>query len=385
MSDDNKTGGRSLGGGDNEPLPSSWVRPANSQPRVGRIGDWTGSSSSGGSTGGPRLATLHDMTPGGSGGSGPHAGHGHDDDDDDDDDEAEGKDDGESWFAGGERSGISIQNPDRAPIPGGNMVRDLLRRAAEAGPPSDSGPAASRAAFFSGGGHTLGSDEVESTFIPDPNAPPPSSESEDTPAIRHLTFWRDGFSVEDGQLMRYDDPANDQILGEINAGRAPPQILNVQPGQPVELRVAKRLTENYTPLPKRPMAAFSGSGNRLGSPAPALTSEGTSSMPGSFPSASASGSGGASRPSMTTMFEVDQTLPTTSVQIRLADGTRIVCRMNLTHKVQDIRNFINASRPENLTRPYTIGTTFPNRILEDDSQSIEAAGLVNSVIVQRWL
>jgi hypothetical protein len=45
-------------------------------------------------------------------------------------------------------------------------------------------------------------------------------------------------------------------------------------------------------------------------------------VPGSFPSTSASGSGGAPRPSMTTMFEVDQTLPTTSVQIRLADGTR---------------------------------------------------------------
>ena len=28
-------------------------------------------------------------------------------------------------------SGISVQNPDRAAVPGGNMVRDLLRRAAE--------------------------------------------------------------------------------------------------------------------------------------------------------------------------------------------------------------------------------------------------------------
>jgi UBX domain-containing protein 1 len=188
--------------------------------------------------------------------------------------------------------------------------------------------------------------------------------------------------------MRYDDPANEQILAEINAGRAPPQILNVTTGQPVELQVAKRLSENYIPSPTRPMGAFSGSGNRLGSPAQPLPSETMSAalpVPGSFPSTDASGTGGAPRPSMTTMFEVDQTLPTTSVQIRLADGTRIVCRMNLTHKVQDIRNFINASRPENLTRSYTIGTTFPNRTLEDDNQTIEAAGLLNSVIVQRWL
>ena len=38
------------------------------------------------------------------------------------------------------------------------------------------------------------------------------------PTIRHLTFWRDGFSVEDGELLRYDDPANAQLLSEINAG-----------------------------------------------------------------------------------------------------------------------------------------------------------------------
>lgn len=46
----------------------------------------------------------------------------------------------------------------------------------------------------------------------------PAAEPEEETAIRHLTFWRDGFTVEDGELMRYDDPANDQILSEINSG-----------------------------------------------------------------------------------------------------------------------------------------------------------------------
>jgi UBX domain-containing protein 1 len=250
-------------------------------------------------------------------------------------------------------SGISIENPDRARVPGGNVVKNLLRRAAEAGPPASAIPSTSRA--FSGGGHTLGSDEVESSFIPDPDAP--SSASEQT-AIRHLTFWKEGFSVDDGELMRYDDPANEQILEEINSGRAPPSILNVLPGQPVELRVARRLSENYTP-PAR--GAFSGSGNRLGAPSPSTTFEaahGSTAMPGSFPSgarcpvvhggsapASSSSTTARSEPNVAsfgTRFEVDQSQPTTSVQVRLADGTRMVCRMNLTHTVQDLRNFINA-------------------------------------------
>jgi len=313
--------------------------------------------------------------------SGPSRSAAADNDEDDDEEEDDDANRGESWFAGGERSGISIENPDRQrAIPGGDMVRDLLRRAAEAGPPPIS---ASRSNVFSGGGHRLGSDEEPSSYIPDPSAQQPS---EHETAVRRITFWRDGFAVEDGELMRYDDPANAHILAEINAGRAPPSILNVLPGQPVELRVAKRTTEDYVP-PQTQNKAFSGEGHRLGAPVPTFTSAGSppSTMPGSFPASSSSNiREPEQRESLNTRFEVDQTKPMTSIQLRLADGTRMVCRMNLTHTIQDIRNFINASRPENMSRAYTIGTTFPNRTLEDNTQTIEGAGLINSVVVQRW-
>lgn len=150
------------------------------------------------------------------------------------------------------KSGISVENPDRRS--GNNVVRDILRKAAEyvhlslsiyveliprrrAGatpqPPSaPSGP-------FSGPAYTLGSDEVDSSYIPDPSAPqgntfptgnfgsptdhthipvPGDPAADQDVATRHITFWRDGFSVEDGPLMRYDEPANSQLLDEINTG-----------------------------------------------------------------------------------------------------------------------------------------------------------------------
>ncbi|KAF5344773.1 hypothetical protein D9757_013427 [Collybiopsis confluens] len=337
---DNNSGGRSLGGDSNEPLPAGWGQ--SNARRIGRIGG------SGGGAG--PIRSLQDM--GGSGGPPPGGGHSHDDDDDDDDDA-----EGESWFAGGERSGISVQNPDRpgaGAVPGGNMVRDLLRRAAEAGPPP---VAESGSRFFTGGGHKLGSDEVESAYVPDPNAP--QSQEEPT-TIRHLTFWREGFTVEDGELMRYDDPANETILAEINAGRAPPSLLNVRHGEPVELRVAKRTNESYVP-PKR--GAFHGAGNRLGAPVPAAASGSSAqAMPGSFHTSSTSAPSARAEP--VTKFQVDQSQPMTSVQIRLADGT--------------------SSRPENLVRPYSIQTTFPNRTLDNNSATIEEAGLKNSVVVQKW-
>ncbi|KAF8157379.1 ubiquitin-related domain-containing protein [Mycena galopus ATCC 62051] len=171
--------------------------------------------------------------------------------------------------------------------------------------------------------------------------------------------------------MRYDDPANADVLAAIHAGHAPPSILNVRHGQRVDVQVTQRTSDDYVPPPPKP---FSGSGNRLGAPVPAASS--TSSSTAAASAATASGP---------VSFEVDQTQPTTSVQIRLADGTRIVCRMNLTHTVRDLRNFINGARPENLTRHYTIGTTFPNRTLDDNAATIKEAGLANSVVVQRWV
>ncbi|KAJ3718097.1 ubiquitin-related domain-containing protein [Lentinula guzmanii] len=382
MSDNNSDGGKSLGGG-REPLPDGWGQSSSTR-RIGRIGDLSGSSSSARPSGGsgPRIRTLGELIGSSTPAAPVRGGGGHDSDDDEDDGQ------GESWFAGGERSGISVQNPDRPgagrggdAVPGGNMVRDILRRAAEGGVPAPAEPVSRR---FFGGGHTLGSDEVESTYLPDP------SQRREEPIIRHLTFWRDGFTVEDGSLMRYDDPAHASILAEIQSGqvlffRAPPSLLNINPGDPVELRVAKRTNEDFVP-PKPDV--FSGSGHRLGAPVPEFagaSSSGGLVLPGSFTDTPSVPSPTMAEPtSVNAKFEVDQSKPMTSVQIRLTDGTRMVCRMNLTHTVLDLRNFINASRPENLTRPYTIGTSFPNRTLDDLNVTIEQAGLKNSVVVQKW-
>ncbi|KAF8556681.1 SEP-domain-containing protein [Imleria badia] len=365
--------GNTLGGGPaSDPPPSTWGRP--SAPRIGRIGDWSSTSGSRSSSSSGRFATLSSLSSSNSNPVIPRPPIAADDDDDDDDGPPG---EGESWFAGGERSGISIQNPNaRENVPGGRMVHDILRRAAEMSAARSSQPLGEQApsTAFRGGGHTLGSDEVESTFVPDPDAQP--DEEEEEAAHRNITFWRNGFSIEGGAFYSYADPENERLLAEINTGRAPVSVLDVRPGQPVEVVVSKRTTEDYVPE-RRP---FGGSGARLGSPVPDVTS-----MPGSFPAATSAPTSRAERASVTTLFEVDQTQPTTTVQIRLADGTRMPCRMNLTHTVGDIRSFINASRPENSARAYTIGTTFPNRTLENDRETIAEAGLANSVVVQRWV
>ncbi|CAE7133973.1 unnamed protein product [Rhizoctonia solani] len=386
MSDPNNSGGgNTIGGGSGEPLPAEWAARAgggssggnggSAAGRVGRIGDWGGTNTPRGGSSRGGFATLRDL-----GASNPPPPSRRPAEDDDDDEEDNGQP--LNFFAGGEHSGLSVQNPEASRRGAPDLVRDIFKKAAEG---SSAGAAAAAAAndeprssVFSGGGHTLGSDEAESTYIPDPNAPPPKPEDEEETAIREITFWRDGFSIADGPLLKYDDPANQAILTAINSGAAPPSVLNVRVGQPVELRVAQRTQEEYRPPPPRPAAPFSGSGNRLGAPTvPAEASgSGSTSMPGTFTSAEPE--------SIRTRFEVDNSLPTTSIQVRLADGTRLTCRMNLTHTVGDIRNFINASTPGAASRLYTIGTTFPNRTLDDPTQTVEAAGIKGSVVVQRW-
>lgn len=93
------------------------------------------------------------------------------------------------------------------------------------------------------------------------------------------------------------------------------------------------MEESYVPPPKK-LELFSGSGNRLGSPVPSSSNANpaapTGSIPGAFPGAGAGagvGGGGTTeerRESITTRFEVDLSAPNTSIQIRLADGTRYV-------------------------------------------------------------
>ncbi|TFK25836.1 hypothetical protein FA15DRAFT_668003 [Coprinopsis marcescibilis] len=343
--------------------PAVVPRPTPTGPRFGRVGDWNNNSSSSGGGGGSsgRFATLGSL----GGGSGGSSSRRHESDSDDEDDKK-----AESWFAGGERSGLSIQGPATG---GGRreedpLLRSIIRQAQQNSEARNNAQPTSSA--FSGGGYKLGDEENDSTFVPDPTAP------QGDVVRRSVTIYRNGIHIEGGSFIPSGSPEAQMIAN----GTAPKSLFGVEQNQQIDVEIRPKMNEDYVP-PAGPLA-FSGAGHRLGAPVPEATSSSSEAMPGQFPS---SAPAPATEPqTITTRFEVDQTLPTTSVQIRLADGTRIVSRMNLTHTVGDIRNFINASRPENRIRPYTIGTTFPNRTLNDDAATIEAENLKNSVVVQRW-
>lgn len=81
---------------------------------------------------------------------------------------------------------------------------------------------------------------------------------------------------------------------------------------------------------------------------------------------------------------VDEMLPSTSIQLRLADGTRMIAHFNFHHTINDIRSFIDASRPGSARNYHLQLMGFPPKLLSDLDQTIEQAGLANSVVIQKF-
>ena len=253
-----------------------------------------------------------------------------------------------------------------------NIPRNAPRPGDDDEPPTSS--------FFRGAGTTLGGDDAPSRTIPDPNAnipaPPPR-------AHRELHLWRNGFSVDDGDLFRYDDPANARTLEMINTGHAPLHILNVEHGQEVDVEVHAHKDEDYV-KPKKKYVPFSGSGNRLGSPTPGASSAATT-MPAAASgstAAPASASGGSVQPTV----DVDSSAPTLTLQVRLGDGTRLSSRFNTTHTIGDVYDFVDRARPDSQGRQWALMTTFPSKELTDKAQVLGDITEFKrgGVVVQKW-
>lgn len=291
----------------------------------------------------------------------------HDDGHDDEDMESD-EDDRGPLFAGGEKSGLAVQDPKNQAHSGKKIVKDLLSQAksnmprpeTEAGP---SAPSRSNTAFR-GTGMTLGGDGVESRAIPDPRGPPaPRQQRPEQTQEFVLHLWEDGFSIDDGELKRYDDPANQLALNMIKAGRAPIHLMNVNYDAPVDVKLEQH-NEKWKQLPKK-YKPFGGEGRRLGSPVPGDGN--TASQSSTQAAAAAVVPPPTSAPMSTTEFQVDTAQPTLQLRIQMPDGSRLPARFNTTHTVGDVYQFVSRSSADVSTKPWVLATTFPNKDHTDKS------------------
>ncbi|KAL9457463.1 hypothetical protein AB3S75_006500 [Citrus x aurantiifolia] len=293
-------------------------------------------AATGTSRGGIRtLADLNRTPPGGA-------------DSDDDDDEPQ------QYYTGGEKSGMLVQDPTK-----GNQVDEIFNQARQSAVERPDLRASSSSKAFTGTARLLSGETVSSA-----PAPPPENVS------HNITFWRNGFTVDDGPLRRMDDPANASFLESIMRSECPRELEPADKKTRVHVELINKREEDYSEPPKR-RSAFQGVGRTLGG----------SDSPASEPTFTAAALNTA--PSPSSGLVVDATLPTTSVQLRLADGTRMVARFNHHHTIRDIHRFIDASRPGSARNYQLQAMGFPPKQLTDLDQSVEQAGIANSVVIQK--
>lgn len=324
-------------------------------------------------------------------GSENHSGNNDNDDNDDDDNM--------NFFTGGEKSGLAVEDPNKRKTGSGRkLVDDLIEKAQkEADQPDwrqnnklddNEDTNIKKKKAFKGTGHSLGSIEnsVDSKTVLGENLSSDNS-GRGEKVTRTITFWKEGFSIDDGELYKYDDPKNQDYLKQLNMGRAPLSLLKVQMFQDVDVNVVKKLDESYHDHQKlKPRVfGFQGNGQRLGSPIPG---EPTTVEEAIAKYENNTNISSVTNPESENKNEVSEDINEeqgdTSIQIRLATGERIIQRFNSTDKIEEIYNFV-ATKDNNSNRAWGLVTSFPTKPLDDKkSQTIAEAGLKNAVIIQRW-
>mmetsp|Transcript_3341 Transcript_3341/g.5399 ORF Transcript_3341/g.5399 Transcript_3341/m.5399 type:complete len:340 (-) Transcript_3341:465-1484(-) len=267
--------------------------------------------------------------------------------------------DREELYAGGASSGMVQLGKGKAKNINERLVADLMKTAQEhGGITKDAYDASKQTTGFSGAGRRLG-DNVNST-----SSSPSSSQKDKKKDIApvQIVFYSDGFVIDDGPLRSYTDDAGRAFMQSLNNNRLPEELL--VKGSELDVSMLDRKTEKYVPPPVE-SKPFEGSGFTLGS-----TTSSTSST-NKVVDNNVDGTA------------LDESLPTTSLQIRLIDGSRIVGKFNHSQTLKDVRAYIIKEKPEQKSVAFKFATTFPPKVLDDENQSLEAAGLLNSVIVQR--
>lgn len=179
--------------------------------------------------------------------------------------------------------------------------------------------------------------------------------SEERPS-RTITMYRDGFQVDDGPYRRLDDPANAEFLRSLATGRTPRELLGDDGDVTVGL-IDKRKEEFVETF-----SSFSGQGNSLGGTSTSASTDGLIdplSLPDTPPA-------------------VDDSQPTTSIQVRLVNGQRRVVRINTSSSVADLAAHIGGG-----DGPFRLISGFPPKPITDLSQSIDDAGLKGAQVIQK--
>lgn len=279
------------------------------------------------------------------------------------------EEEGQAFYAGGsEHSGQQVLGPGKKKKDFvTEMFQSVKMHGAEVVEPKDSG-SSKRPNTFTGTGYRLGQSPSDTEVVQLPSASRRESHTEVT-----LKLWKEGFSVDSGPLREYTDPDNREFLDCVRRGEVPQELLREANGGEVHLNMEDHRHVTFV-TSKIKVKAFGGKGHLLGSPAP--TTVGTTKVVEEKDKVT-------NEQEAKSAVSVDNNSPTTTVQIRLADGSRLVATLNHTHTIADLRRYITLARPQYEHQPFNLLTTYPSKELGDNTQTLAQAGVLNAAILQR--
>lgn len=184
-----------------------------------------------------------------------------------------------------------------------------------------------------------------------------------------IKMWKNGFTINDGQLRDYTDAANRQFMDSMKKGELPPELHKTFAKKELSVNVEDRKGEEYA-IRKKRVDPFSGQGHRLGSATPKVITKATHGLENE-------------EEQVLPTVELDDEEPLTNVKIWLFDGKRIVQKFNTTHRISDVRHFVERMPCKSERIPFTLATSFPLQDLLDETVTIQEARLQNAVLVQR--
>uniref|UniRef100_A0A336LKN3 CSON010141 protein n=1 Tax=Culicoides sonorensis TaxID=179676 RepID=A0A336LKN3_CULSO len=175
---------------------------------------------------------------------------------------------GQAFYAGGsERSGQQVLGPPRKnPIK--DYVSEVFKSAQQSGAAVDEhAPRTVSSRLYSGTGFRLGQTDNDHEVIPGASsASGAAGGSQRQSELVVLKLWRQGFSINDGDLRSYEDPASKEFMECIMKGEIP-QELRKQNMNMIHLDLEDHRHEEFV-KPKKRFATFAGEGHTLGSPVP---------------------------------------------------------------------------------------------------------------------
>ncbi|KAN0032766.1 hypothetical protein ACTFIV_006686 [Dictyostelium citrinum] len=301
-----------------------------------------------------------------------HDDHDHSDGDDDEDDRSQ------QYFTGGEKSGLVVESaPKKGKNSGsgksGDIVNDVFDSAKRHGAVASNEKKVEKPDSFDSIGYQLGATDQGNRNVSKPKEKDPNSKVVEV----KVTFWNQGFTIDDGPLRKYDNPENKELLDDIQRGIVPRELQEkATTPNGLSVTLINNHNQDYVEPAKPKYIAFSGGGQTLGSSSTPSNNNNNNNRTTTSTTSTTSSTTNVSP------ISVDQSQPTTTVQIRLANGSRLSTVFNQSHTLQDVINHINSSSGS--TQSFDLLTGFPQKpITTPTSTSLKDAGLLNALLIQK--